>query len=260
MKNLFYSCCFFSLNFFVFSQNPKELSVEFSYGNVNAEIQSLNDYFQSEQFEGQPWEISSEERKIKEVQNVSFGLNYQISDAISFGVQLNHSYSSLLLPLSITFEPEPNFPEYNYTITGVHFFRVSTIGFLGGPQIQINKFLRFIDSNSMFLENMEICAKFLGGVSANSFEERYNFEMYEGLGSQFKSMAFQGRAEIGIGYRFGKSIFSVIGMKVGYQYLKTGNVRNYSDNRLRFNTIEQPKYVSLDFSGIYYGVYLKFGK
>lgn len=261
MKNLSFLFILLILGFNSFCQQPKELNVEISYGGLNTKQESLNDYFQdSGEFFYKLYEESKVNRQINNVAQYTIGVNYQITNALGFGINVDHSFASLKIPTSLTFEPYPGIPDSNSTYYGLSLLRISSIGISVSSQIFFNKHLNFVESRLKIIRSLELYTRLSGGISFSRYEKRSSFNMADFSQVEYESKAFQGRAEIGIGYRFGKSIFSAIGMKVGYQYLKTNNVRNYSDNRLLYNTLEQPKYVSLDFSGIYYGVYLKFGK
>lgn len=54
-----------------------------------------------------------------------------------------------------------------------------------------------------------------------------------------------------------KQIFSSIGFRVGYQFYRTSNLQRYSGDEIIGFGDSLP---NLDFSGFYYGIYLKFGK
>ncbi len=261
MKDLSFLFILLILGFDSFSQKPRELSLEISYGGLNSQLESLNDYFQdSGAFYYKLYEESNVNRQINNVTQYSIGVNYQITNALGFGINIDHIFASLKIPTSLTFEPYPGIPDSNSTYYGLSLLRISSIGISGASQIFFNKHLNFGESRLKIIRSLELYTRLSCGVSINRYEKRSSFHMADFSQIEYKSKAFQGRAEIGIGYRFGKSIFSVIGMKVGYQYLKTGNVRNYSNSKLSYGNVSEPKFVSLDLSGLYYGIYLKFGK
>ena len=74
----------------------------------------------------------------------------------------------------------------------------------------------------------------------------------------YNSQDFQGKIGLKVEYDITKSLFfTTIGFKGGYQYFTTKAVKDRLDNEWNVNN-KHP--ISLDFSGVYFGIYLKVGK
>jgi hypothetical protein len=96
-----------------------------------------------------------------------------------------------------------------------------------------------------------VCFTFRSGLKV--------YNTYGEVMTHYKSTGFQGKTELNIGYRFGKTIFTDVGFNVGYQFFKTSSVKNYAGSNI-YPDNDGKRTVNLDFSGLYYGIYLKIGK
>jgi hypothetical protein len=74
----------------------------------------------------------------------------------------------------------------------------------------------------------------------------------------FTSQAFQGATGIKYSYDITRNnLISSIGFRFGYQFFKTGNVKDRLENEW---IIQGENPISLDFSGVYYGINFGIGK
>jgi|GEM_PF-2862626 len=131
--------------------------------------------------------------------------------------------------------------------------------------VYISSLLHF--ESKKILKHLEFTANLKAGVGFIQFENRsyLAFQKNPDNGAYSKrinatSTNFNGKMELALGYRTKGSFFSVVGAKIGYQTIKTNQLDFYSSGELEYYTNPNFKKLSLDFSGIYYGIYVKIGK
>ncbi len=245
---------------FVFSQNKKELTVDFGITSVHYKMRSLNDYLQDSNYFYPPlYEATNVRRQINRGTLLSLTFKYQLFDAVSFGINSNFNYSQLKIPLSLVFEPFPGYPDSNITNYGQNNLSASSISIAAGSEFFIHKLLGFGNSKYRLLNKIEISAQVFCGVGYSKFADRASFNSGTFKFREARSTDFYGKFELGTGYRMGGTLKSVFGVKMGYQYLQTNDLKTAYDKTLTYGS-NPSRNVSLDFRGIYYGIYLKIGK
>lgn len=141
--------------------------------------------------------------------------------------------------------------------------------------IYLNKLFRLESYSSKFLKRFQFGIVLKGGVSFSSFEigqgstglqfvsSLYGTHNIEGMNymdyTSFRSMNWSGNIEFKLGYRIiDSNLFSTIGIKAGYQFHTTPVLKNKADRPFIFG--QEKEELKLNFSGLYYGVYLNIGK
>jgi len=111
------------------------------------------------------------------------------------------------------------------------------------------------------LNRVHLGVELMGGYGFSTVEHDLFYptlEDYERVFTQHTAQAFQSQFGLKIEYDFIKNpIFTSLGIRGGYQYFRTGAVKN----KLNEEWIVLDKYpMNLDFSGFYFGVYMKLGR
>lgn len=245
-----------------FSQNKNEFSVEFNVNQNSFKMGSLNSYLlDTLDFynENNAYQSRLSDKKFTKGLDFNSSINFQISETFGLGVYVNGISSSIDLPMKLIFEPYPGFPDSNIVIDGVNKLAISAIGFGISSRLNLNKLLGLQKSQYTIVKNIDFCTRLMFGGSSTKFEDRI-FLGAEVRQYSYSSQSFHGKVELALGYRFYKTFISAVGFKVGYSYLKTGNIINSSGSNLMYGTMDKQRSVSLDFSGTYYGIYLSIGK
>jgi len=256
----------------VMAQDKHDFSIELNVNGTNHEMGLVNDYFTKDPY----FPYTSVTKRNNHLNSLNFGLdytlgiNYQPFHFMDFGVFAN--YQSATIKRSFTYEdyPDPSsYPDSSITRDGKINTQVNALSLGISSNIYLNKIFHLDRINSIFLKKMIIFIGLKGGIGYSTFNEQasnYYYSTnttYDYTNFQYKATNLNGRAEIGIGYPiYNKSFFSSVGFKIGYQYFKTSPVKNYAGTYLYHNDdYNNPDAkVSLDFSGVYYGVYLRIGK
>lgn len=204
-------------------------------------------------------------------------LSYQPLNFIDFGVYSRYQSNKFerRFELAGLTSGDPNFnPEYviarNVQIVQTTSFSVGCL-----TNVYLNKLFHFDKHSSDFLQNFQLAIGLKGGLSFNRFEVKngsYGVQLMtfngnqniEALGSymnqtDFRSTSFNGVAELKIGYRIINSqLFSMIGIKAGYQLSGSSIPKDKTERTYNFASNKEE--LKLNFSGVYYGVYLTIGK
>lgn len=251
----------------VYSQNREDLSVEFGVNKMAYRMSELNDYLKDpKNFTPFTYPTAPNKgREIKSGNDFSFGLNYQPFNCASFGVFTGYQIAEITTPVYLEFEVDPTLP--NTVLSGFDELKVSSTSFGLMNKFYLSKFLGLGERRFTGLKSVEINTQVRTGISIGHYEN-LSFVNFDGQYADnidfnratYKGIGFIGKIQFDIGYRFGKTFFSVIGVNLGYQFLKVNDLRNHSESRLAYNTEETVKNISLDFGGFYSGIFLKFGK
>lgn len=135
--------------------------------------------------------------------------------------------------------------------------------------VHLHELLNFSTKENQFLNRLNVMVDFRTGLSnTNSVlsfyiqEEQifegnpYTISSSVGYGSNFD---FHGQVALKISYDFlKKDVFSGIGFKVGYQYLKTNELTTLRENKWIVTEDSEP--MRYDLSGLFLGTFLVIGK
>lgn len=192
--------------------------------------------------------------------NLSFGLAhdfsviYQPYGCLDFGLTSSYQFSKYKNEFT------------NPNAIGDVFNRINSMS--GGivANLHLHTVLHFEQKVSAFMKRLNLTIGVKGLYGRNEFRESSRVLVtsteftYDMKNFRYQNNHFLTRAELNIGYTlFHKTLFSVIGLKIGYQYGKTGALKNYNDQNLKMQD-KSGETVRLNFGGLYSGVYFKIGK
>lgn len=246
------------------AQDKHDFSVELNVNRANYKMGSLNNYLNdtnafSNDFYG------ARSRNIKSGMDYNLFLNYQPLNFMDVGVYINYQSAFIEMPIRFIFEEEPPFEDY--VVEGKHEVNINAIGTGVSANLFLNKLLNLDQRASSALNKIQIAVGVLGGVGFSNLISQKNTYIVDNPNSNpnnvitysYNSKNFTGRTEVKLGYRLGKVHFFDVGIKCGYQFFKTSELKNYAG--YTFNSSQtNGKAVNLDFGGLYYGIYLKIGK
>lgn len=185
-------------------------------------------------------------------------LNYQYSKHFNFGIYANYQTAQATFEKNYTvYEPFQDI-YYNYTYHFILQPESKSIGLNLG--ILYHEFFNF-DAKSAFLKRLTLSNELKFGIAQsklNAYEAM--IKPYKSSHSLFggTSTHLTGDISAALSYRFiDKQVFSAIGIHVGYQFLTSGIIINHADQTL---DLSDGTSVNLDFSGLYFGIKLSFGK
>lgn len=124
----------------------------------------------------------------------------------------------------------------------------------------ISHVLGFHDNSHSFLNHLNISLELQAGMgfSKVKIDSQSSSNPLVSSAQNFTSQDFQGTVGIKSRYEItGSDLLYNIGFRIGYQYLKTGNVENRIGNEW---VVLDGDPITLDFSGLYYGVFVGIGK
>lgn len=191
---------------------------------------------------------------------------------LSFG--LAQDFSVIYQPyryLDVGFTSSYQFSKYKNefsdpNVVGDVFNRINSMS--GGvvANLHLHTLLHFEQNTSVIMKRLNLTIGIKGLYGRSEFHESSRvLEVSNDFSNDWKNFRYQNnhflaRAELNIGYTlFHKTLFSVIGLKIGYQYGKTGELKNYNDQNLKMQD-KSGETVRLDFGGLYSGIYVKIGK
>jgi len=126
--------------------------------------------------------------------------------------------------------------------------------------ILYHEFFNF-DTKSKFLKRLSMSNDLKCGIAhskLNGYQVLKKPYKNTGILLNGTSTHLTGDISLAITYRLiDKQVFSAIGIHVGYQFLASGIIRNRSEQTL---ALTNGTSANLDFSGLYFGINLSYGK
>ena len=249
------------------AQDKHNLSVEFNVNRANYKMESLNSYLGDTNYFLSIFYDKKQVRAINSGKDYNLIISYQPFNFLDVGVYVNYQSSSIQLPLRLVYVSH-QYPFDSITYEGTNYIEANALSTGLSTRLYINKLMHLDQSNSWFLKKLQLSMGFSGGLGFSSLIDRasmYNSSNTTNNSNEhkkhvYKAIDFQGRVELNLGYRLGKNFFSEVGIKTGYQFLKTSPPKNYSGLFFYPEGNNSVKTINLDFSGAYYGIYLKLGK
>lgn len=195
------------------------------------------------------------------VNSLMLALKYKPKLIFDFGIYLEKQSQTLdRYPMQKQLNPD-------LTVTyveGYHKNQINSWNVGVSATLYFNQFFKF--HNDLF-KRIKFGLELKGGVGFSKYFSQTHYTTFSpvGIGSVTrKANGFQGQLGFNFEYSFIKSpIISNIGIRIGYQFYNTSTLENqlgykWGDQEYEWSSAEEP--VNLDFSGIYYGIYLKIGK
>jgi len=274
MKHLITTLIIFISISNILAQDKHDFSIEFNVNGSYHNMERANNYI-AEDPAYKYMSVSPEKGYLNTLNlglDYTLGISYQPFNFMDFGVFVNYQSSRFNRTSSSQYYVDPvSYPDSTNTQYGNIRNETNAFSFGISSTLYINKLLHFDRFNTIFLKKIIISTGIKGGIGFSSFNEQSGFENSISDYTNFQYMAtnFNGRAELGVAYPIcNHSFFSSIGVKIGYQLFKTSPLKNHAGVHLYPNDdpfsnddyLDPDKKVSLDFSGVYYGVYLRIGK
>jgi hypothetical protein len=237
------------------TQEINRISVQLGYVINYFEMNQLNTAF-SNGFLGN--QLDMEDLNITGGNSFRFVLLYQPNKWFDFGLYSGYQYSNK--------NSTPSFykmNEYNLPVKecqGRYELRTEAITTGINNSWYIDQFVNTADKDN-FLNHLRYGVELSAGVGFSKIisdlqppKDAVQQKEY----FAYTSRDFHGQIGLKVEYDFLKSpAITSIGLRAGYQFLKTKTVKDRLNNDW---IIEGENPLSLDFSGIYFGVYLKIGK
>ena len=239
----------------IHAQNEKQiLSVEFAYGVNQFDMGALNQYY-IDSFAARPG-INLLEERITSGQHFRLGVNYRPIVLLDIGIYGNYQFGNSEASSNITFTDELGTPIGDRTRN----FALCTEAIGAGISTTwyISHLLKFQEKENK-LNRVHLGVELNGGIGFSRAISELTYEI-ESMNYEYEiltSRDFQGQGGIKLEYDLTtSSIFTTLGIRLGYQYFNTQTLQNLAGNDWLVNT----RPINLDFSGGYFGVYVKIGR
>lgn len=235
--------------------NQSCLSFEFGYGINGYSMGKLNEFY-IDSFALKP-HINVLQEHIKSGQQFRLGINYKPIGLFDFGLFGNYQYGNSKSRPLWTETDEFGAPIQEHRGS----FELRTEAILVGINTTwyVSHLLKFQDKENT-LNRFHFGIEINGGVGFSKAIADIRYETFPIASTYdfFNSRDFQGQVGLKAEYDFTKSpLFTTLGIRFGYQYFRTKTVKD----RLGRNWEVLGQYpINLDFSGFYFGTYLKLGR
>lgn len=241
---------------FAQSSTSGRLSFEFGFNQNQFKMLDLNQFYVDE-FASQVNPKLLDEG-ITSGQSLRLGLQYRPVGI--FDVGLYTLYQSGETSSNPQFTQRDEFGMIIARPIGQFSIRTEAISFGLISNIFISHFLNFSEKKRRFLNSSHVSIELQGGwgysriVADLQRPDQPIFSTYD----FFSSQAFQGTTGLKYSYDITRNnLISSIGFRFGYQFFKTGTVEDRLGDEW---VIQGENPISLDFSGLYYGVIVGLGK
>ena len=255
MRQLLILACLLTIRVAVAQNvNHEKISMSFEYSRHQYAMDSLNETYMNFNINETGWL----KNKISSGQYFGMSLIYRPKTYFDVGLKFAYQYGTSSHTSSSEIYGISPIP-----IEAVRYFEVNTSSFNINPTISIyvSQILNYFHpkENRIFNYGFEMNSglglnSWIGHLSLISKEHDYEY-----LSSgRFSNSALNTQLGLKLEFTLSRSnIFSNLGLRGGYQFYKTGKILSSSGEEfVSFSgTISH-----LDFSGFYYGIYLKLGK
>lgn len=235
--------------------NQKLLSFEFGYGINGYSMGKLNEFYM-DSFAMKP-QINALHEYIKSGQQFRLGINYKPMGLFDFGLYGSYQYGNSKSHLSFTETDELGSPIQEHK--GSFELRTEAISFGINTTWYVSHLLKFQERENT-LNRFHFGIELNGGIGFSKAIADIRFETFPIASTYdfFNSRDFQGQVGLKAEYDFTKSpLFTILGIRFGYQYFRTKTVK---DRLGRDWEVLGQFPINLDFSGFYFGTYLKLGR
>ncbi len=262
MKIILVSLIFICNALFVYAQDKGDLSFSMGYNRCNYSMKDAREYLADPTFFDPMFYSNTSFSEIKQGKMYDMELTYQFFKYVDFGLHLNYQGSELSRNFFYQHYPDPiTYPDsIQFTFAGLNMIETRSISSGLAANVLLNKVFHFEDYESKILKRITLASgvKFLVGMSSMRNKESLTFPVTsEFVRTNLTATNFNGKAEVKIGYRFEKDLFTEIGIKLGYQVHLTAPLENLNRDNLSSASHNEFR---LDFGGFYYGLFLKLGK
>lgn len=235
--------------------NQNRLSFEFGYGINGYSMGKLNEFY-IDSFALKP-HINVLQDYIKSGQQFRLGINYKPIGLFDFGLYGSYQYGNSKSRPLLTETDEFGWPIQEHR--GSFELRTEAISVGINTTWYVSHLFKFQEKENT-LNRFHFGIELNGGVGFSKAVADMRYETYPiaSFYEYFSSRDFQGQVGLKAEYDFTKSpLFTTLGIRFGYQYFRTKTVKD----RLGKDWEVLGQYpINLDFSGFYFGAYLKLGR
>lgn len=235
--------------------NHERISFSIEYAKHQYAMDSLNEFY----FDFVINEFNFLEKNISSGNYFAFHFAFRPTKILEIGIKPYFQYgrSQHTSPMMIYGNsPEPIETQLFLSQT------TRSYGILLSSSLYVNEMLSK-PTNRMFFSRLSYAPEVNFGIGFNSIFGYSIFSDYTVLSEAENAGLFKNTSlfsQVGLKLEYGviqKSMISSIGFRAGYQFFKTGKILRESGDEMLTPT---GRVSHLDFSGFYYGIYLKFGK
>lgn len=239
-----------------FAQIPfQQLSIEPSYSLASYSMKSINEHF----IESYAQKFNLLDKTIHSGQQFGLNLNYRVNGLFNVGVygmyQFGKSNGKNIMTYTDDFGNPTQTVECN-----CYELKTESLGTGISSTWYISYLLGFQDKDSSFLSKTHLGIDFNVGMAFSKAIIDTRFQNFTDASNYdfFNSQDFQGQIGVRFEYEFAQKPFiSSVGIKTGYNYLRTKKLK---DRLGQDWIVADEKPIHLDFSGFYFGVFLKIGR
>ena len=244
----------FFVPFILNAQTENKLSFDFGVGINSYNMDSLNtNYIDSFAMPNKIFED-----KIQDGKTFFLAIKYHPHSLFDIGIYGNYQFGESKYEKEISITDDFGYSYVKHS--GNHTLKTEALSFGLINNWYINYILKLQEKKSKFLQNSKIVTELNLGYGFSKITMDFIYPSYKLASSYyfFTARGYQGKIALKYEYEYLKSpIIGTIGFKIGYQYFVTNNVKDkYNEDWKVLNS--EP--INLDFSGIYYSVYMSFGK
>lgn len=238
------------------TQNSGEFNVGLNTSWHQYSMEELNSFLTDPKYYDAIIYPTTPQNKVQGGMSYSISLNYHPGELFSFGLFGTYHNGGFTRDHSFTYY-DYSLDQYQ-TVEFQYIIKTQAISTGIKANLYFNKLLGFDKKTSVLLNRLRLCLDLEAGVGFAKLND-LSIAGFEMQYYNHSASSFQGKIGLGVGYGLTKSpIITTIAVKGGYQYFKTGHVRNSQGDVLP-NTNGEVS-VGLDFSGFYGGVFLTLGK
>lgn len=246
---------FTSLLVYSQNENHEKLSFSFEYTHHQYAMDSLNKHFLDFYIN----ELGFLDEEIKNGNGYAVGFNYRPKPSFDLGLRIGyqHALTQKTIPtIFIGITPQPIETDM------LNYFQVSSLNLSLNSSCYISNFINTKSTRKLF-SRFSFAIQGVIGIGFNqtmAYVHYQNPEIPHDISFNFAETSNRSLfSQLGFKFEFKSSIkpFSSIGIKLGNQFFNTGILKLKSGEDV-YMWYGAP--TSINFSGFYYGIYLKLGK
>ena len=240
-------------NTLLFSQEANRFSVEFGAGYNSFAMNDLNEYY----IETFAIPLKTLDEKIERGTNYNLQIKYQPRALFDFGLYGNYQFGKAIEHPVYT-ETDNAGNEIKHT--GNFILKTDALSCGLSSCLYLSSLLKLHEKRGKFLNRLHVAAELNAGIGFSRSLLLSGFPTlgYEAYMYMFTSKDFQGQFSLKIAYTYLQNpLVSALGFKLGYQYLKTRNLKDINGEEWLVLGLYP---IDLDFSGVNASLFLTVGK
>lgn len=249
----------------IYAQEKNNLTFNVEYNRHQFAMEQINSYLSDTNYFSTNVFSGASANQVNRGNNFAMSISYQPNSIVDFGFYGSYQNSKLYRTPYFYEDLDPIWNPGQNIVTheGDYEFSIESLCLGLTSTIFLNKILKFEQKNNNLLNRILLGVNFKGGIGFAETHEEYSYPTIPFMFSNgtYSAKSFHGQLGLRLGYIISKkSIFSAVGINIGYQFFKTPNIKN----KIGQDIVESANYANvsanLDFSGLYGGLYLTIGK